>query len=547
MKQMSLTVKLAAGFSLVAMITLAVGFMGWRGISNTAGALSEFGENRFPSLWGLEMMSVGQADVIGAENALLLAGTNDGKETEYQLGLLKRAWESAEKGWKIYEPLPQTREEEGIWKQFVPAWEAWKKDQESITGFIKSGKYEEALGLTKGKGREDLTKSGKLLNDLIELQDRAGKQFLKEAIGDIDRPIRNILFTLGMGTLVAVFLGLYLSFSITRPIKLVAQGLNESADQVASASGQVSSASRQLAEGASRQAASVEETSSSLEEMSSMTKQNADNANQANQLMTGTRETVSRASQSMKKLTDSMGEISRASEETSKIIKTIDEIAFQTNLLALNAAVEAARAGEAGAGFAVVADEVRNLAMRASEAAKNTAALIEGTLKKVNEGSGLVEITEKEFREVALSVVKSSELVGEISAASVEQAQGIEQVNKAVTEMDKVVQQNAATAEESASASEEMHAQAYQMKDFLEELKEIVSGSGGNGAARIAESVNEKLVAVSSANESSGNSPVPRRAIGHTHSQDGNGKAPGKFKKTDPRSEQVIPFDDGDF
>ena len=210
-----------------------------------------------------------------------------------------------------------------------------------------------------------------------------------------------------------------------------------------------------------------------------MTRQNADNADHANKLMTGTQETIALATQSMERLTTSMGEISRASEETSKIIKTIDEIAFQTNLLALNAAVEAARAGEAGAGFAVVADEVRNLAMRAAEAAKNTANLIEGTVKKVKEGSELVDKTDKEFREVAVSVGKSGELVGEITAASTEQAQGIEQINKAVGEMDQVVQNNAASAEEAAAASGELNSQASQMKEFVAELIILVNGSGG--------------------------------------------------------------------
>ena len=273
------------------------------------------------------------------------------------------------------------------------------------------------------------------------------------------------------------FLGRRISGPITRAVEELA----DASDQIATAANQVSSSSQQLAEGASEQAAAIEETSSSLEEMSSMTKHNAENANQTNKLISGTKETVARASETMDKLTASMGEISRAGEETSKIIKAIDGIAFQTNLLALNAAVEAARAGEAGAGFAVVADEVRNLAMRAAEAAKNTANLIEGTVRKVKDGSELVEKTDAEFREVVFSVVKSGELVGEISAASQEQAQGIEQVNKAVSEMDEVVQQNAANAEESASASEELSAQAKRMKDIVRALIGLVDGGNGSG------------------------------------------------------------------
>ncbi len=184
-----------------------------------------------------------------------------------------------------------------------------------------------------------------------------------------------------------------------------------------------------------------------------MTRQNAEHAKQANLLMTETSQVVLAANSSMDQLTTAMVEIGKASEDTSKIIKTIDEIAFQTNLLALNAAVEAARAGEAGAGFAVVADEVRNLAMRAAEAAKSAADLIEGTVQKVIDGSDIVEKTSAEFAKVSVSADKMGGLVCEIMAASNEQAQGIEQINKAVSEVDKVVQRNAANAEESASAS----------------------------------------------------------------------------------------------
>jgi methyl-accepting chemotaxis protein len=179
----------------------------------------------------------------------------------------------------------------------------------------------------------------------------------------------------------------------------------------------------------------------------------------------------------MNGLTTSMQEITRASEETQKIIKTIDEIAFQTNLLALNAAVEAARAGEAGAGFAVVADEVRNLAMRAAEAAKNTAGIIENTVKKVFEGSRLLGRANDAFSRVAAGSGQVGELVGEIAAASKEQALGIEQVSRAVSEMDKVVQQNAANAEQSASASEELNAQAERMQEFVIKLADLVGSA----------------------------------------------------------------------
>jgi len=288
-----------------------------------------------------------------------------------------------------------------------------------------------------------------------------------------------------VGLLIALVTGiavaLFMTRNITKSIKRIIAGLTDAAEQVSSASGQVSSSSQSLAEDASRQAASIEETSSSLEEMSSMTKQNARNSEEADRLTRTTNQIVGKANHTMKELTRSMAEISKSGEETSKIIRTIDEIAFQTNLLALNAAVEAARAGEAGAGFAVVADEVRNLAMRAAEAAKNTAILIDGTLKSVQEGSHMLSNTNEAFAEVAASTEKVGDLIGEVAVASKEQATGIAQINTAANEMDRVVQQVASNAEESASAAEELSAQAEQMKAFVNELVLMVRGGSALG------------------------------------------------------------------
>ena len=296
--------------------------------------------------------------------------------------------------------------------------------------------------------------------------------------------IRNFILIMGVIFLGITIVGVvFFARSISLPITQAVQEMHEAANQVASASHQVASASQSLAEGASEQASAIEETSSSMEEMSSMTRQNADNANQANSLMEEAKKVVGSADASMKKLTVSMKDITSASEETSKIVKTIDEIAFQTNLLALNAAVEAARAGEAGAGFAVVAEEVRNLAMRAADAARNTSVLIEGTVRRIKEGSDIVTRTNEDFMEVARSSGKVAELIGEISAASGEQALGIGQVSKAVAEMDKVVQQNAANAEESASAAEEMNAQAQQMQGITDTLSLLVGGHANSGSS----------------------------------------------------------------
>jgi len=278
------------------------------------------------------------------------------------------------------------------------------------------------------------------------------------------------------GVIIALLIGTYIAASTTRVVRRIADGLADGADQVAAASAQASSSGQSLAESSSQQAAAIEETSSAMEEIASMTRQNADNASEAERLMRETKQIVSEANASMDTLAESMIEINRASEETSKIIKTIDEIAFQTNLLALNAAVEAARAGEAGAGFAVVADEVRSLAMRAAEAAKNTAALIEATVTKAKAGMSITEQTKSIFAKVAYSTEKVSELLGEIAAASREQRDGIDQISRAVSEIDKAIQSNAANAEESASASEELNAQAEQLRYHVSELLALVNG-----------------------------------------------------------------------
>jgi len=270
---------------------------------------------------------------------------------------------------------------------------------------------------------------------------------------------------------------LFIQRGIIRPINAVIHGLGESAQQVASASEQASAISNSLAENTSQQATSLEETTSSLEAVSATTQKNADNANQADMFMKQANKVVIEAKESMDELTSSMEDISQASEETSKIIRTIDEIAFQTNLLALNAAVEAARAGEAGAGFAVVSDEVRNLAMRAAKAAHDTANLIEGTAGKIKNGSELVVQTTEAFNRVSENASKGGELVAEIATASMEQSQGIEQVNKAIAEMDKLTQHNSSGAEESASSADQLKAQAEQMKLNVGNLTALVYGA----------------------------------------------------------------------
>lgn len=277
--------------------------------------------------------------------------------------------------------------------------------------------------------------------------------------------------------LAVILLTVFCSNIIKKLVGRIVDGLSSGAAEVASSSQEISKASESLANGATEQASSIEEGSASLQEIASMSKQNSKNASVTDQLMHDATSTIQEANSSMEEMTQSMSEILQSSEDVSQIIKTIDEIAFQTNLLALNAAVEAARAGTAGAGFSVVAEEVRNLAMRSADAVDSTTELIDGMVSKVRQGSSILENTNHSFQKISASASKVGSLVGEISTASNEQAEGVEQINIAISKMSDVVQQNAAVAEESSAASNEMSAQSQSLKNYAEQLRIMVNGS----------------------------------------------------------------------
>lgn len=314
-----------------------------------------------------------------------------------------------------------------------------------------------------------------------------------ESTGErITKEVTSSTFWITAGVGIAILLGALIATFITRGVGSaltgVASMLQSGAEQTASASLQVSSASQSLAGGASEQASSLEETSASLEELSSMTRQNADTAQQAHKLAVASATTASGGKAAMERMSVAISSIKNSSDQTAKILKTIDEIAFQTNLLALNAAVEAARAGDAGKGFAVVAEEVRNLAQRSAEAARSTATLIEESQKNADHGVSVSVEVAQTLGAMGESAGKLQQLVNEVAEASGEQAKGIEQINTAVSQMDKITQSNAASAEESASASEELSAQASEMEVAVSHLLKLVDGGTASKPIRNAQS-----------------------------------------------------------
>jgi len=271
----------------------------------------------------------------------------------------------------------------------------------------------------------------------------------------------------------------YITRSITKPVNHIANQLNQGAGQVAAASNQLSASAGQLSQGSTEQAASIEETSSTLQEAASMLEQTSVNTLQAVELSRQATESAGKGNIEMRQMMNSLEDMKKSSAEIAKIIKVIDDIAFQTNILALNAAIEAARAGDAGLGFSVVAEEVRNLAGRSAQAAKDTATIIESNIELSNTGVIVAEGVRKALTEITENAKKVNELMNEISAASEEQAQGVEQVTKAMTQMESVTGQNAANAEESASAAEELFAQAESMREIVAELTSLANGAKG--------------------------------------------------------------------
>jgi methyl-accepting chemotaxis protein len=536
MKNWTIRKRIIVGFTIIVALTTGMGIMAWNSMRVIGEHADELAGDNVP---GLAM----SADILQSAATMhlalvqhVLAGSQEEKKN-----LEARIQEIADDNTKLLANLEKVcdapAERQALEKIKLTRQEYFVA-RTPILQLSNAGKNQEAQAALAQSGRQiyhDFDSACMELNDLeIKLANTAVTTVEQNASSSKLMLATTVVCQVVISTL----LSLLIITGLGRVLKTVSAALNDGSTQVSAAAGQVSAASQTLAEGSSEQASSLEETSSSLEEMASMTKRNAENARKANDLAKEARDSADKGVGDMQTMSAAMDAIKVSSDDIAKIIKTIDEIAFQTNILALNAAVEAARAGEAGMGFAVVADEVRNLAQRCAQAAKETSGKIEGAIAKTGQG---VEISDKVaavLQEIVAKVRQVDELVSEVASATHEQTEGITQINAAVGQMDKVTQGNAATAEESAAAAQELNAQAEIMKQSVGELLQLVGGNS-ESSARTSSAPARRTKTVY------GLPPAAKRAAATNGNANGHGHAPAA-KAMVAKRRGDIPLD-GDF
>jgi methyl-accepting chemotaxis protein len=426
----------------------------------------------------VEMSTIAERSMRGHIRVLSAAGETDPAKLEEHVSRSTDSTNETAAALKRYEAAITKEEDRKSFQTLVARRSAYLEVQAKYFELLRAGKLEDARTLGGGRLSQAWDEFRGVFNTMLawNRQQASATAAAMEALAL--QTIRLVLAVGGIGGLVALALGWVIVRSTNGALRQIASTLREASDQVSSAATQVSSSSQSLAQGASEQAASLEETSASLEEISSMTRRNAEGAENARGISTQTSEATEVGTRQMTEMVEAMNAIKGSSDNIAKIIKTIDEIAFQTNILALNAAVEAARAGEAGAGFAVVADEVRALAQRSAQAAKETAAKIDDSIAKSGHGVEISSRVSEGLTQIEAKVRQVNSLVVEIATASKEQSQGLGQVGTAISQMDKVTQSNAASAEETAAAAEELNAQAAMLLDTVNDLMRLVGGGG---------------------------------------------------------------------
>ncbi len=459
-------------------MTLALGLASLNSINKLANNLDSTTRKTARWLQLTGVIATCGSDILSGQRGVVLYSFGKSPEMmEQSKALIEAAADRWQKAVDEFRPLLVTDEGRQIANRLEEELNQWRGVLKQAEGFADRGDSNRALEIIRDKGlpiyqanRRETARLGAIQDEVLNRDNEAAA-----SSSAMSQWTAIILLSVCLALGLVVFL---IVKNINGALQKTAAGLSQTAEQVASAAVQISTSSQALAQGAAEQAASITETSASSEEITTMTRRTADHSREATELMDQTSKVVAEANQTLGLMQASMRDINTSSDKIGEIIKVIDGIAFQTNILALNAAVEAARAGDAGMGFAVVADEVRNLAQRSAQAAKDTAGLIEESITKSGEGRTKLDQLATAIREITDRAEKVKTLIQEVNVGSEEQARGVEQIARAMTQMEQVTQSSAASAEHAASAGESMSAQAMTMRRVVDELEQMVGGRG---------------------------------------------------------------------
>ena len=479
--QMTIGKKIASVCALLLAFSIALGGVALVSMGRMQTELEAITGDALPGVYAIGRAESVAKDIRGA--MLTHIGLDDQEQMAQLEGTIGQKQQEFRAVLKDYEKTITRARDRELFSKLAPALDRFLEAWEKPRSLSRASKTQEAMRVFRSETLGVFAELQRAVDDEVEFNKSSGDEFSQQAASAASAA----RFWTWAILLLAVGCGSALAFLIVRSsTRVLVQAVSEltaGAEQVASAARQVSSSSQMLANGSSEQAASLEETSASSEEINSMAQKNTENSRSAAELVTRSQEKFQETNQALEQTVSAMGEINAQSGKISKIIKVIDEIAFQTNILALNAAVEAARAGDAGLGFAVVADEVRNLAQRCAQAAKDTAALIEESISKSNDGKTRVDEVATAIRAITEESSRIKVLVDEVNLGSQEQARGIEQIAKAILQMEEVTQKTAASAEEGAAAAEELTGQSETLKDVVDRLTSLVGG-GDTAAGR---------------------------------------------------------------